>query len=57
MGNLIVGIMADELQKLNVDQFDTKKCSSTHEKMTSGAAKRIQPRNQLCAGGVEGNID
>ena len=49
--------MADELQKLNVDHFDTKKCSSTHEKMTPGAAKRIQPRNQLCAGGVEGNID
>ena len=49
--------MAEELQTLDVKQFDTSKCSSTHGKMTPGSAKRIQHGRQICAGGVEGNLE
>ena len=51
-----LGEIGHQLQKLDVEQYETSKCSKVHDEVAPGKGETIQMKRHLCAGGVEGNI-
>ena len=51
-----LGEIGHQLQKLDVEQYETSKCSKVHDEVAPGKGETIHMKRHLCAGGVEGNI-